>query len=186
MSGERTYPDELAGPFPRPPATFADRAGHEIELDCLDSVDPDDRGTVLAALADMYEDFDPADRAQGIPPTGRDRVESWLSTLVGSDAVNVLARHGEVVVGHATLVPDGTGAFELAVFVHQDYQRAGIGARLIRHLLGEGAARGVEQVWLTVERWNDAAVSLYRDVGFARTGSDRFEMEMTIRLSGRR
>jgi len=183
MTVDRYFPEEPAGPFPCPPATFPDRAGREITLEVLEADDDGDPAEALDALADMYERFDPADRAQGIPPMGRERVESWLSTLATSDAVNVLAWHGDVVAGHATLVPDGHGAYELAIFVHQDYQRAGIGGRLIRHLLGEGEARGVERVWLTVERWNDAAVTLYKEVGFERTGSDRFEMEMSLRLS---
>jgi ribosomal protein S18 acetylase RimI-like enzyme len=130
----------------------------------------------------MYERFDPADRAQGIPPTGRDRIERWLGTLFDAEAINVLAWHGDEVAGHATLVPDDDGAVELAIFVHQDYQRAGIGWQLIQHLLGEGAERGVERVWLTVERWNDAAIGRYREVGFERTGADRFETEMSLRL----
>ena len=182
MTEERPYPDEPVGPFPAPPATFTDGEGREIELRAVDAAEPAEREAEVAALANMYEGFDPADRAQGIPPTGRDRIEDWLSTLVETDAVNVLAWHDGTVAGHATLVPDGTGAYELAIFVHQDYQRAGIGGRLIRHLLGEGAERGVERVWLTVERWNDAAISLYKDVGFERTGADRFETEMTVRI----
>ena len=185
MTDDRPYPDEPAGPFPEPPATFTDRADREITLQPLGAGPPagGDRGSAVTALADMYEDFDPADRAQGIPPMGRSRVESWLSGLESSDAVNVLAWQGDAVAGHATLVPDGEGAYELAIFVHQDYQRAGIGGRLIRHLLGEGTVRGVERVWLTVERWNEAAIGLYRDVGFERTGDDRFELEMTLRLT---
>lgn len=181
MSGDRPFPAEQAGPFPTPPATFVDRAGRDVEL--LRFSDVDDQASLLASLADMYEAFDPADRAQGIPPTGRDRIESWLETLTETDAVNVVARHGGDVVGHATLVPDGAGAYELAIFVHQDYQGAGIGSRLIRHLLGAGAESGVERVWLTVERWNAPALVLYEDVGFERTSDDHFELEMSLRLS---
>ena len=182
MTVDRPFPAEPAGPFPAPPTSFVDRVDREIELRRLSEVD--DRGAALSALADMYERFDPADRAQGIPPTGRERIESWLETLATSDAVNVLARHGEAVVGHATLVPDGTGAYELAIFVHQDYQGAGIGSRLIRHLLGAGAESGVERVWLTVERWNSPALALYKDVGFEPSGDQSFELEMSLRLPG--
>ncbi|MFB6296848.1 MAG: GNAT family N-acetyltransferase, partial [Halobacteriales archaeon] len=72
--------------------------------------------------------------------------------------------------------------YELAIFVHHQYQGAGVGSRLIRHLLGEGERRGVERVWLTVERWNAPAVNLYEDVGFETTKAESFELEMALRL----
>ena len=37
-------------------------------------------------------------------------------------------------------------------------------------------------MWLTVERWNGAAVSLYRSLGFETTGAESFELEMALRL----
>lgn len=173
--GDRTYPETAAGPFPVPPSRFTDREGREITIRPYED---DDHESLVA----MYADFDPSDRAQGIPPSGEERVRGWLETLLEDDSYNVVAVHGDDVVGHATLVPDGSGAYELAIFVHQSYQRAGIGKQLIRGLLGHGADDGVEKVWLSVERWNRAAVGLYRDVGFQTCDSQRFEQEMAIRL----
>lgn len=172
---DRTYPDSPAGPFPVPPTTFTDREEREITVRPYEESD-------YESLEAMYVDFDPADRAQGIPPSGEKRVAAWLETLLGSDTHNVVAVHDGDVVGHATLVPDGNEAYELAIFVHQHYQRAGIGKHLIRALLGHGAEQGIEKVWLTVERWNRAAAGLYQDVGFVTCGSQRFEQEMAIRL----
>lgn len=172
---ERTYPESAAGTFPSPPVTFTDREGREVTVRPYEERD-------YESLQAMYVDFDPADRAQGIPPSGEQRVETWLDTLLGSETYNVVAVHDGDVVGHATLVPDGNGAYELAIFVHQRYQRAGIGKGLIHALLGYGADQGVEKVWLTVERWNRAAVGLYNDVGFETCGSHRFEQEMAIRI----
>jgi ribosomal protein S18 acetylase RimI-like enzyme len=95
-----------------------------------------------------------------------------------------VALEGDRVVGHATLVPDEDGeTVELAIFVHHDYQGAGIGSKLIRGLLGHGQRVGVEKVWLTVERWNDAAVALYESVGFETSSAESFELEMTLRLN---
>ena len=37
-------------------------------------------------------------------------------------------------------------------------------------------------MWLTVERWNDPAIALYRKVGFETTNTESFEIEMSIRL----
>lgn len=182
MRGPDRYPDEPAGPFAPPPQTVDDREGREIAIERLGER-RGDGATEREALAGMYETFDPADRAQGIPPAGPEAVRDWLSGLAGSDAVNVVAWHDDRVAGHAMLVPDGDGGVELAIFVHQDYQGAGIGGRLIRALLGAGAEAGLERVWLTVERWNRAAIGLYRDVGFETTSAGSFDLEMALRLA---
>jgi RimJ/RimL family protein N-acetyltransferase len=172
--------------FPTPPRTIEDGEGREIEVRVADA---DDR----AALVRMYDDFDPADRAQGLPPIDEAAVRTWVSGLlgIGDDdggspraraGHNVLAAHGDRVVGHATLVPDGDGGYELAIFVHQDYQGAGIGTELLGALLGHGAREGVEHVWLTVERWNRPAVAVYEKAGFAVTDAESFEIEMAVDL----
>jgi len=172
----RKYPDEPADDFPAPPRTFGDSAGRTIEVR---EADPDDHDDLLA----MYLDFHPEDRAQGIPPVKEDAIEDWLDVLLAEDCYNVLAWHGESVVGHSVLVPDDRGAYELAIFVLHEYQGARIGTELLRTLLGLGQADGVEKVWLTVERWNDPAVRLYRKVGFETVDAESFELEMTIRLA---
>ncbi|WP_227352839.1 GNAT family N-acetyltransferase [Haladaptatus salinisoli] len=173
MSEPRRFPDEPAGPFSEPPLSFNDREGREIAIRPYEEDDEE-------ALVSMYLDFDPADRAQGIPPATEPRVRDWVSTL--AEGLNVVAWHDDRVAGHATLVPGSNDAYELAIFVHQEYQRAGIGSHLIRTLLGHGRERGVEKVWLTVERWNRAAVNLYRNVGFETADAESFELEMVLRL----
>ncbi|MFB6074735.1 MAG: N-acetyltransferase family protein [Haloarculaceae archaeon] len=171
----REYPDEPVDDFPSPPRTVTDGEGREITVERADAAD-------LERLVEMYRAFDPADRAQGIPPVRESAIRQWLDTLLDAESVNVLARNGDRVVGHATLVPDNTEEYELAIFVLADYQGAGIGTALIKTLLGAGAADGIEHVWLTVERWNDPAIALYRSVGFETTSSESFELEMGIRL----
>jgi len=179
MSGESDYPDESAGPFPEPPTTFADCEGRSITVRRYDETADRD------ALEAMYAAFDPADRAQGIPPTGEKRIADWLDAITGPETVNVVAVHDDEVVGHATLVPDEPVATaELAIFVLQAYQGAGIGTTLVETLLGAGRAAGIERVWLSVERWNDPAISLYEKVGFVTSDTESFEHEMAIRLDG--
>ncbi|RKD95870.1 GNAT family N-acetyltransferase [Halopiger aswanensis] len=186
MSGTRPYPDEPAGPFPSPPTTFEDGDGRSIEVRA-----PADFEAVVDDVVAMYDDFDPSDRAQGIPPTGEERIRNWLETIA-DESVNVVARHDGDVIGHAVLVPDtdDPGAiearsdveWELAIFVLQAYQRAGIGTQLLEHLLGHASDVGIEKVWLTVERWNQPAIALYKRVGFEATGTESFEQEMAILL----
>ncbi|EMA32425.1 GNAT family N-acetyltransferase [Halobiforma nitratireducens] len=203
MSGtyERDYPDDSSGPFPAPPTTFEDGDGRPIDVRAPDSFD-----AVIDDVVGMYDAFDPTDRAQGIPPTGEDRIRNWLETISG-ESINVVARHDGDVVAHAMLVPDadeppaldlgenenenageesplgpGDIEWELAIFVLQEYQRAGIGTVLLKQLLGHAGSVGITHVWLTVERWNNPAIALYERVGFERTGGESFEQEMAIRL----
>jgi len=171
---ERVYPDESAGPFDPPPREVEDGAGRTIAFRAVGATDP-------GAIVEMYEEFDPADRAQGIPPAQESRIRDWLDTLL-EEGLNVLAWHGDDVVGHAVLMPDDAGSWELAIFVNQPYQGAGIGSELIRALLGYGAINGVERVWLTVERWNRPAIALYESVGFEPCNAESFEMEMSVEL----
>ena len=206
MSREHVYPDEPAGPFPEPPLSFTDREDREI---AIRTTPPGT--TVPEALVEMYAEFDPADRAQGIPPTDAEAARRWLETIY-AEGYNAVAWHGDVAAGHATLVPDdggkastagdeprddalddpedggtgerpaGHGPYELAIFVLQPYQRAGIGTKLLTALLGYAGSVGIERVWLSVERWNRPAIELYKQVGFETTDAGSFEEEMTIRL----
>ena len=171
----RDYPTEIAGPYEAPPRSFVDDAGREVGLRRYGDGD-------FEAVVEMYTAFDPADRAQGIPPTGESDIREWLESLT-DDGVGVLARHDGRVVGHAVLVPDRHGDFELAIFVLRAYQQAGIGTELLGALLGAGREAGVERIWLTVERWNAPAIALYRKIGFEASDTDSFELEMAARLA---
>jgi GNAT superfamily N-acetyltransferase len=214
----RIYPDTVAGPFPTPPRTVVDETGRRIEYGLAGADD-------TAAVLEMYDRFDPDDRAQGLPPVKADGRREWVETLLADTPLNVVARDDGRVVGHAALVPEGheavesigfargaevpevgergsaldddaasaespddadglgTDPCELAIFVVGPYQHAGIGTELLKTLLGAGRERGVSRVWLTVERWNEPAVALYRSVGFETSDAEVFELEMSLRLS---
>lgn len=171
----RRYPETAARPFDPPPRSVVDREDRTIEVERYDDE--------FEALVEMYLRFDPEDRAQGIPPIGESAIRAWLDSLTDVDCVNVVAWHGDDPVGHAILVPDRYDASELAIFVIGDYQNAGIGTALIKALMGAGREAGVERIWLTVERWNQAAVALYRKVGFEPSDDGGFELEMAARLA---
>ncbi len=169
------YPDEVAGPYDPPPSEFEDHEARWISIQRYDGG--------IETLVEMYQMFNPEDRAQGIPPAKEPQIRTWLGQLLDSDSVNVVAWHDGEPIGHAILVPDGENASELAIFVLREYQGAGIGTELIKRLLGAGRAEGIDHVWLTVERWNEPAVVLYRKVGFVSTGNESFELEMAATLS---
>lgn len=131
-------------------------------------------------LVEMYDHFDDASRAQGLPPRTESRCREWIADLL-ANGLNVVAWHGAEAVGHAVLLPHDDTA-ELAIFVRPAYQAAGIGTRLIRCLLGHGRQNGVAHVWLTVSPANRIAMNLYRSADFETTARRRndYEMERTI------
>lgn len=168
--------------YPVPPFGFDTEDGRAVEVREYDGE--------RDALRRMYDEFDPADRAQGIPPVRDDALEKWLDTIFdgdgGGESVNAVAWCDGEAVGHATLVTDeNIDAYELAIFVLQRHQGEGVGSRLIRGTLALAYERGVRDVWLTVEQWNHAAIRLYQKVGFEKTEKESFEIEMTTRLVSR-
>lgn len=163
--------------LPSPPRTVLDQTGRTVRIERIDPDRTDD-------LAEMYAAFDPDDRAQGIPPRDPDELTDWLESILTDDAHHIVASADGHIVGHAMLVPDSSGAYELAVFVQRDDQRVGIGKALVRSLLGLAREAGIERVWLTVERWNESARELYSDAGFDVTDSQRFQLEMAQTLTG--
>jgi len=170
-----TFADDPVDGFPAPPRAVTDGEGREIRLR---RATPDDREPVVA----MYLDFDPEDRAQGIPPTGEGSIREWLDLLEADQSLHVIACHEDAVVGHVMLVGDGSGAYELAIFVLQAYQGAHIGTELVRTGLGLAQTEEIGRVWLSVERWNKPAIALYEKIGFETTGNASFEIEMGLRL----
>lgn len=167
----------VAGTFGAPPTEFVDRTGETIRIELL----APEHSAAIDRLVAMYLDFDPTDRAQGIPPIKRASIRSWLDDVI-ADGPDVIAWNEDDVIGHATLVPDEVGEFELAIFVHQEHRRRGVGSALLRALLGQAAAEGITEIWLTVERWNTSAIRLYESVGFEPEDGGGFELGMYIRL----
>lgn len=170
------FPDKPVDGFPTPPRKFTDAEERDIVVKRAGSDDIDE-------LHEMYVEFNPEDRAQGVPPVNDEAIREWLESVVADDCLNVVAFHDEKAVGHAMLVPDPDGSYELAIFVLRAYQGALIGTELLRSLLGWGQEQDITRVWLTVERWNNPAVKLYEKVGFETTNSASFELEMGILLA---
>lgn len=142
----------------QPPTTIVDDAGREITIRPFRPAD-------VEGVVAMYADFDPTQRAQGTPPIDTDEIRGWVDDLL--EGVNVVAAAGDRIVGHISFVPDGTGRHELAIFVHQQFQRAGIGTNLMAAGLGYARQRGVGYVWLSVESWKRDVQRFYSKAGFS-------------------
>jgi len=85
-------------------------------------------------------------------------------------------------VGHCFLVADKPGTAVMAVFVHQESRRRGIGATLVKAALKRGGAAGLRRVWAVTSSDNEPALRLQMTCGFRLTQSDCFVTEMEIDL----
>ena len=134
----------------------------------------------LPVLAEMYEGFDRANRAQGLPPVRRRRCAEWIETLL-ADGNNVVAELNGEIFGRATYAPTAAAVPELAVFVHPDAKDRDVGTELCRHVIADAAAAGRERLELHVETGNRAARSVYGTVGFEiveRRGDLRMRLDL--------
>ena len=94
------------------------------------------------SLVRMYDRFDPMGAAFGLPPYMPEARRAWVEAALGH-RMNVAAFSpaGEIV-GHSFLAVGRPGLAELAVFVHQESRRKGVGAALVKSVLN-GPARPV-------------------------------------------
>lgn len=120
-----------------------------------------DREEILA----MYKDFEPKNLPGGIAPSGQ-----WLDEL--ATFPNFLALAKDRIVGHGFLRPEGEKG-EVAVFVHQNYRRKGIGRRLLEALAEEARHQHLRRIWGITEADNTAMLSLARSLGFVQQGDSQ-------------
>ena len=135
------------------------------------------------ALIEMYESFDQSDRAQGLPPSSRHRLESWLETIL-AEGTNGVATVDDRVVGHCVYTPATDPEPELAVFVQPADHGRGIGTELCKRIVATGVATDKDAIVLEVERRNRVAVHIYRQLGF-ETLVDGRELHMRLPLEDR-
>lgn len=133
----------------------------------------------------MYREFDPDQRAQGLPPLTESHLEDWLDVLVDEGCNVVATREGEVA-GHAVYTPTDAAKPELAVFVHQEFQHRGLGTEFCRHVVATAAAGDRDGLVLSVGRANRTAIAIYERLGFRRSdrpdGAGRRPREIRMRL----
>jgi RimJ/RimL family protein N-acetyltransferase len=139
-------------------------------------------GADCASLRRLYDEFEPKECAQSLPPRCPQRRARWIDGF-HERALNLVAAIGQRVVGHAALLEIEPGErCEYLLFVHQDYQDRGIGTVLSRAACRFAEEAGYRSLWLTVEASNPRAMRVYQKVGFRKVGALDLEMEMRADL----
>lgn len=154
---------------------LTDKSGRSYSVGNGDATD-------CSLIMDMYHLFSPKPASQGLPPEDPGTCEKWVKDIL-EIGINVLARRGEKIIGHAALIPDSkrnTGEF--IIFVHQDCRNLGVGTELTKWTFQRARERGFESIWLTVAMTNFIAIKLYRKLGFEYCEMDDCERTMRIEL----
>lgn len=132
-----------------------------VELDR--AIHQDGRGVVLD-LAQLRD-----------PDAERRRIEEVQRDAAGGATRVLVATIEDRVAGSAELRQLGPALCRhvgvLAIGVHPEHQRRGIGRALMRTLLDHARARGLERVELYVRADNERAHALYRSLGFTHEGT---------------
>jgi diamine N-acetyltransferase len=135
-----------------------------------------------AALERFYDAFEPKRAAQGLPPTGSDRVRRWLDDVLRQGVHLLACRDGELI-GHALLIPTNQSASaEYAVFLRQDMRGRGLGTELNRAAVQAARDAGFRRIWLSVAPHNRAAIRSYEKVGFRFIPGTIYSPEAEMRL----
>jgi RimJ/RimL family protein N-acetyltransferase len=109
----------------------------------------------------------------GNPPYTDEVVDRWISNL--ENMIALVAVYDKLIVGYGMI---GKGARErrrgvgdLAMYLHQDFQNAGLGTAMLSLLLNLAKKEGLHRIGLHVIADNKIAIHLYEKFGFRREGA---------------
>lgn len=160
--------------YSHPLTSFFSKKGLEIAVSILSESN-------FEQLVEMYDHFEPKRAAQGLPPTGRDRILSWLEHLQ-KNGENLVALYKDRVIGHTILCPVSPTRAEFAIFIDQEYRNQGIGTKFTEVTLEFAREKGYHRVWLSVVVNNLCAIRVYKKLGFRMRDLFGPEQEMEICL----
>jgi GNAT superfamily N-acetyltransferase len=124
-------------------------------------------GSDAHAIASMWQRCALATRIARFHAPVRDIPASYLTAVFADPCASVVAacQHCGAVVALASLIPSaGRDCAELGVLVEDAWQRAGIGRRLVAHLIATAHAREITTLTASVLADNARATDLLRQI----------------------
>lgn len=124
-------------------------------------------GSDAQAIASMWERCTPATRMARFHAPVRNIPASYLNAVFADPSASVAAacQHCGALVALASLIRDASqDSAELGVLVEDAWQRAGIGRRLVAHLLATAQARGIASLTASVLAENATVADLLRQI----------------------
>jgi GNAT superfamily N-acetyltransferase len=147
-------------------------------------------GSDARAIASMWQRCTLATRIARFHAPVRAIPAAYLTAVFADPSASVVAacRHRGAVVALASLIPDATqDSAELGMLVEDAWQHAGIGRRLVAHLIATARTRGITSLTASVLAGNAKAADLLRQVpGEFSLAFDGPALHVRIRLASPR
>jgi GNAT superfamily N-acetyltransferase len=147
-------------------------------------------GSDAPTIASMWERCALATRIARFHAPVRNIPASYLNAVFADPSASVVAacQHCGAVVALASLLPDGSqDSAELGVLVEDAWQGAGIGRRLVAHLIATAHVRGITTLTASVLADNAKVAGLLRQVPDEHSlAFDGPVLKVQIRLTSRK
>lgn len=136
----------------------------------------------FSLLLKMYDDFEPKQCAQGIPPADPILRKKLVQDIINK-SLSVVAETEHIITGHACLIDIEPGIrAELEIAVHQNWRDRGLGSVLLSLIIDIAQHCAYSKIWLSVDNTNRRAVHIYQSHGFEFIGPFDSEREMELNL----
>jgi ribosomal-protein-alanine N-acetyltransferase len=110
------------------------------------------------------------------------RDETLLDTLLDQGLVTEVLKDGERIVGYYCFDQRGDYLFVVSIQVSKEYQRLGIGRRMMERIEDLAIRSGLEGVELCVQSTNLSAQGFYQHMGYRMVSRERNNLIMRKRL----
>jgi L-amino acid N-acyltransferase YncA len=124
-------------------------------------------------------------------PKSIEEQKDWFKKHVGKYMI-IVAVDNDVVIGWASLSPwSGRCAYsntaDISVYIKEEFQRKGIGNKLVKELLKRGPKNGLHTTIAKICSENKASLNLFKKLGFKHIGTMKdvgykFERQLSVHL----
>ena len=119
-------------------------------------------------LHGMYQSMSDDALRWSMAPYTEETIDRWIGDL--PNLISLVAVHSDEIIGYASVLkfthPRLAGTGDLNIYIHQDYQGAGLGTALMVMLLNAANEQSLHRINLEVVADNETAVHLFRKFGF--------------------
>jgi RimJ/RimL family protein N-acetyltransferase len=104
-----------------------------------------------------------------------DMIDRWINNI--QNMIALVTEYAGNIVGYAVIYKPPhrrlKGIGDLAIYLHQDFHRVGLGTALTEKLLEQARRDKMHKIQLSVVADNEAAIRLYRKFGFRVEGTSK-------------